>query len=398
MWVLRVAVPAAGLAALATLAGCESPSTQQHRPPPGATTTTVTPPSSPDPAGTVWLCAPDLKQDPCASSLATTVVPASGSRSIIDPHAVASSPFDCFYVYPTVSLEPANNSDLQVQAIEKMTATMQVAPFSQVCRVWAPMYRQRTMASLDKGLGKDLQADAIAYESLLSGWRDYLAHYNKGRPIILIGHSQGAAILIELIARQIDSDPAVRSRLVVAIIAGGNLTVPPGRDVGAAFHHVPLCTRAFESGCAIAYSSYPSEPPAGSIFGRPGQGVSIPLGQTAKTGVQVACVNPAAIGGGTAALHPEFPVWMSAPPRPAVKTPWVTYPDLYTAECRSAGGATWLQVSAKAAPGDRRPRVQEAPSPAWGYHLDDINLALGNLVSDVRAEEAAYESGHHVSR
>jgi hypothetical protein len=32
--------------------------------------------------------------------------------------------------------------------------------------------------------------------------------------------------------------------------------------------------------------------------------------------------------------------------------------------------------------------------PTWGLHLDDVNLALGNLVNDVSAEETAY-SGHH---
>ena len=36
------------------------------------------------------------------------------------------------------------------------------------------------------------------------------------------------------------------------------------------------------------------------------------------------------------------------------------------------------------------PLVSETLGPAWGYHLDDINLALGNLVNDVRLQEQAY--------
>ena len=28
--------------------------------------------------------------------------------------------------------------------------------------------------------------------------------------------------------------------------------------------------------------------------------------------------------------------------------------------------------------------------PDWGYHADDVNLALGNLVQDVAQEETAY--------
>jgi hypothetical protein len=35
------------------------------------------------------------------------------------------------------------------------------------------------------------------------------------------------------------------------------------------------------------------------------------------------------------------------------------------------------------------------PNADWGYHLEDVNLALGNLVKDVSSEEAAYSSHRH---
>jgi hypothetical protein len=284
-----------------------------------------------------------------------------------------------------VSTESSDNADLRVQPAEVDVAITQASRFSRVCRVWAPMYRQRTVASLLKGLGADPQGDAIAYESVLAAWKDYLAHDNHGRPIIFIGHSQGAAMLIRLLASQIDPDPALRARTVVAILAGGNVTVPIGRTVGATFRHLPLCTAKAQTGCVIAYSSFPGQPPLDSVFGRPGQGVSLQSGQTATRGLQVACVNPAAIGGGPADLVPYFPT------SPPFTTPWVTYPDLYSATCSSAGGATWLQVNDLTVAG--RPAVGEQLGPAWGYHLVDINLALGNLV-DVIAEEAAYTGRH----
>src|SRR5579862_1282510 len=63
-----------------------------------------------DAAGTVWLCRPGLVNDPCASDLTTTVVPASGARTVQTPHPAAGSAFDCFYVYPTVSTEPTDNA------------------------------------------------------------------------------------------------------------------------------------------------------------------------------------------------------------------------------------------------------------------------------------------------
>jgi hypothetical protein len=47
-------------------------------------------------------------------------------------------------------------------------------------------------------------------------------------------------------------------------------------------------------------------------------------------------------------------------------------------------------VSPAGVAGDRRPLVAAVLGPDWGYHLDDVNLALGDLVNDVKQEEAAY--------
>jgi hypothetical protein len=258
-----------------------------------------------------------------------------------------------------------------------------------VCNVWAPTYRQRTSASLAEGLGNDPAADQTSYDSLLAGWKDYLAHDNDGRPIVFIGHSQGAANLIRLLQSQVDDNASLRARMVSAIILGGNVQVPVGRTVGGTFTHIPACTKASQTGCVIAYSSFSSPPPANSLFGRPGQGVSLQSDQTTARGQQVVCTNPAALGApGAAPLTPYF----ISSGAGATGEPWVTYPGLYTGACESAGGATWLQITARA--GDDRPVVTPTLGPTWGLHLDDVNLALGNLVDDVTAEEAAYVSRH----
>ena len=347
-----------------------------------------------DAAGTAWLCRPGLAADPCAADQSTTTVPASGPRTVTTPSTPSDPAFDCFYLYPTVSTQPTANADLRIQAVEVDAAVAQASPFSQVCRVWAPMYRQRTEVSLAKGLGSDPTADAVAFRSVLAAWKDYLANFNDGHPVVFIGHSQGAAMLIRLLAAQVDPSTSLRSRTVSAVIAGGNVTVPVGRVVGSTFKHLPLCTSTRETGCVIAYSSFPTRPPADSDFGRAGQGVSLQSGQTGRSGVQVACVNPADLGGGTADLDPLFPSVTMSPPAPPVTTPWVAYPGLYSATCRSSQGADWLQVSDRAAAGDTRPVVTETLGPAWGYHLEDLNLALGNLVGDVALEEQAYTADH----
>src|ERR1039458_3676212 len=179
-------------------AACSSPTGPNGGSPTTTTraTTTTAPGSAPrtDAAGTVWLCRPGLADDPCAGNLDTSVVSADGSTASHPASAATDPKVDCFYVYPTVSTEPTDNANLRVQPVETAVAVAQAARFSEDCQVWAPMYRQRTESSLTKGLGNDPAADAVAYASVLAGWNDYLAHFNDGRPIVFIGHSQGAAM------------------------------------------------------------------------------------------------------------------------------------------------------------------------------------------------------------
>lgn len=352
------------------------------------------PSGSPDAAGTVWLCQPGAADDPCQYPLTTTALQANGTTAVSNLTDAATPSADCFFVYPTASTEPGLNSDLVIGPEEIGVAIAEAAPFSQVCRVWAPMYRQETEAALIGPGGtinntkRNQTAENIAYASVLSAWKDYLANDNDGRPVVFIGHSQGAAMLIRLLSRQIDPDPTLRARMLSAIILGGNVQVPKGKNVGGSFQHIPACRAATETGCVIAYSSFDHTPPANSLFGRPGQGVSLQSDQTAKAGMQVVCTNPAALGGGTGTLQDRFPVITKKVLGIRLTTPWVTYPGLYTGQCRSQGGATWLQVRAKA--GDPRPTVSDQQGPIWGLHADDVALSVGNLVHDVATEEAAF--------
>jgi hypothetical protein len=252
------------------------------------------------------------------------------------------------------------------------------------------MYRQVTLAGLaaHPNLEVPRSEQETAYASLLSGFEDYMRRDNDGRPIVLIGHSQGAVILINLLAREVDRNAALRRRLLVAIILGGDVEVKTGALTGGSFTRLALCSRTGEDGCVIAYSSFPGEPPRSSVFGRVGQGVALQAGETHTQGLEVACVNPAALAGGTGTLDPFFPS------EGAVSTPWIEFPGLYSARCETAGGATWLQVSKATGSSDNRPTVTESAGPDWGYHEVDVNLALGNLVADVAAAEATWARGH----
>ncbi|MBV9096792.1 MAG: DUF3089 domain-containing protein, partial [Frankiaceae bacterium] len=300
----RTCAAFAAVVAALVAGGCTTAPHRASLPSPAPTPTA----SAPTNDGTVWLCRPGATPDPCASDRTATVIDASGHRRV-ETSPDDGRPVDCFYVYPTVSRETTANADLTVQPEETEVAVAQASRFSQVCRVWAPMYRQRTVQDLFN-LG-DGRADSVpnqtAYESVLAAWQDYLAHDNHGRPVVFIGHSQGAAMLVRLLRTQVDPNPSLRRRMALAILLGANVTTQTGKLAGGSFAHLPLCSRPREHGCVIAYSSFPSQPPPLALFGRPGLGVSALSGETRRTGLSVACVNPVGISNRKAFLRPYAP-------------------------------------------------------------------------------------------
>ena len=69
-------------------------------------------------AATVWLCRPGLAHNPCLSSMTTTVIDAHGRRTVQHSRPAAHPAIDCFYVYPTVSLQSTTNANLVIDPQE----------------------------------------------------------------------------------------------------------------------------------------------------------------------------------------------------------------------------------------------------------------------------------------
>ena len=352
--------------------------------------------------GRNWLCRPG-RQDACAVDQATTIVAADGTLTREDWNANAAAPIDCFYVYPTVSTDPGGNSDMTAGAEENGVVRVQLARFASQCKVYAPLYRQATLTALRAATtGSPIAVDrALGYNDVLDAWHHYLEHDNHGRGVVLIGHSQGSGVLTQLIRSEIDGKP-VQSTIVSALLLGASLAVPKGKDVGGAFQHVPLCHSASQTGCVVTYASFRSTipPPANSRFGR-----------VQGEGMMSACVNPAALGGGSGQLHAYLSaggrsiVGSSAEPRawvtPAkpIDTPFVSVPGLLTAECVANEHGSYLEVTVHGNPAD--PRADDIVgdvmangqvNASWGLHLIDVNLAMGNLVDLVREQGKAWLS------
>jgi hypothetical protein len=352
-------------------------------------------------ARTVWLCRPGLAGNPCLADRTATVFSRSGTTSVQVPKASKGRRIDCFYVYPTVSGQSTANANLHIDPGEIWVARSQASRFAPRCRIYAPMYRQVTVGAVAAELGTpgtlSPAAAQTAYSGVLAGWRTYLRRYNHRRGVVLIGHSQGAYMLTKPLRDQISRHRSVRRRLVSALLIGGNVRVRKGSDTGGDLRHLHACHSARQVGCVVAYSSFNEPPPPDSVFGRVGGPADrvLPLGQSTSSELRVLCVNPAAPAGGTGGLNPFFGttpplgIFSSIIETPA-PTPWAAFPNLYSAHCKHADGAHWLQVDDVGGPGDLRPRVHQTLGPAWGLHLYDVNLAIGNLVRMVRSETRAY--------
>ncbi|OLB76426.1 MAG: hypothetical protein AUI14_18810 [Actinobacteria bacterium 13_2_20CM_2_71_6] len=378
-------LPIAGLLALA--AGCTStrtpdPVTPPTTPPVGSAAATADPyagyASQVYHGADHWVCSPVLPGDRCRPLSGTVVGPDGSPRD--DALAVAPNPpIDCFYVYPTTSAQPTINADLSIDGKIAGTVHAQAAPFSSVCRVFAPVYRQLTLHALDAGVANvnnatytDQAAADIAYHDIQDAWRTYLAEENHGRGVVLVGDSQGTFMLKRLLAEEIEPRPVIHQRLVSAILLGGGV-------VAGSLKTAP-CTADDESRCVIAYEPFPADAPPGpdSLFGR-----------APPAGGHLLCVNPAALGGGTGRA-----AVLGSPGSFGVHagTPFATLPDALPVSCRSAGSYDYLAVG-RAAPDDHRALdtwLDHNVDGVWGYHGIDVDLTLGTLLKVVAAQARAW--------
>lgn len=349
-----------------------------------------------------WLCRPG-RQDYCTVDLTTTVIAADGTMTT-EPFVAAPEPaIDCFYVYPTVSNDKTGNSDMTPGPGEIGVIRAQFARFAEVCRTFAPLYRQVTLTALRARMGgnNDVKADReLGYNDVKAAWEYYLAHDNNGRGVVLIGHSQGSGVLTQLIRNEIDGKP-VETRVISSLLLGTRLPVPAGKLVGGAFKHIPLCTSADQTDCVITYASFRDNipPPADSRFGR-----------VEQDGMIAGCTNPASLGGGSGELHAYLsaggPGLSSSAPAPWVEggepltTPFVSLPGMLTAECVNNDKGSYLAVTVHGDPAD--PRVDDIVGDVvsegevqagWGLHLIDVHLAMGNLIDIVRTQGEAWLKG-----
>jgi hypothetical protein len=352
-------------------------------------------------AGTTkWLCGPGVARDPCRPKLSTTRY--DGWNTPVDRYTAGHARdrgVDCFYVYPTVSNQTGRLATKRIDPEIRSIALYQAARFSQACRVYAPVYRQATVPALQAGT--TTRRDYLtAYGDVEEAFDAFLRRIGKRRAFVLIGHSQGTYHLQRLVRRRIDGNRALRRRMVSAVLLGGNVTVRKGSDRGGVFRHVRTCERVGQRSCVIAFSTFNETPPDPSLFGRGESRVAGFLGLPKGRALETACTNPAALGSTRSVkLTSVVPTQPFAPGTliaagisllglqwPTAATTFVQSDGGFTGRCSRAGGAHVLRIAS--APGTPVPKA--SPSPDWGLHLVDANIAQADLVKVLRKQIRGY--------
>ena len=352
----------------------------------------------------LWLCKPGLADDKCKVNLDATIINGNGSTSVEKFKAAANPAIDCFFVYPTVSLDPGWASDWTADKMEIDDVKLQFARFGATCRQFAPIYRQTTLTALrvasggPQPAGERLPQGVGGYNDVLDAWNWYMANENKGRGVVLIGHSQGAGVIARLIQNEIEGKPA-QKQFISGIILGSAVMVPEGQDVGGMYKTIPLCRAEDQTGCVISYATFrdSNPPPATSNFGK------------SRGGLVAACNNPANLKSGQGKPDSYFlskgflngsggatqPAW--ANPEPKIDTPFVKTPGLISTSCVRKGDFSYLEMHVDADAKDKRTDDiggevirPTGPDLNWGLHLIDVDVSMGDLVRIVRKQAAAW--------
>lgn len=209
-------------------------------------------PQAPDYSDPYWWAALPDREDP-----------ADVSPDGLKLDAQDTAPADVFFIHPTtfISADGWNqprDHDAANEMLNDWVLTAQASAFNGCCRVYAPHYRQATIASFMDTQGNGEKALELAYGDVVAAFNHYIETFNEGRPFIIAGHSQGARHTHRLI-KEVLADELIQNQLVAAYTIGQPI-LPAER--------LAVCENSQQTGCQISWNSQTAD--AVTVIGREG--------------------------------------------------------------------------------------------------------------------------------
>jgi len=282
--------------------------------------------------------------------------------------AQSTAGVDVFFVHPTTYYSRngwnAAITDTEInRRTENGALRHQASAFNGCCRIYAPRYRQATLAAFLDTDGNGIPALELAYTDVKAAFDYYITHYNQGRPFILAGHSQGARHGIRLLAEEIEGKPHA-TRMVAAYLVGYPLKLT---KMDRPFVFTDMCRTAKDTGCVVNWNTALEGGDTQKFRARIDLNIGLPEVQRTATGAQV-CTNPLSWspnGTADASAHLgaiNFNRDHNAPIGPVRK-------NLISARCEDG----YLFISN---PGED---FQKLVMPGGNYHNYDYNLFYMNI-------------------
>jgi hypothetical protein len=174
-----------------------------------------------------------------------------------------TGPVDVFFVHPTTFNGGINWNgpidDVRSQRqLEKIMLPNYAGPFLRVGRIFAPRYRQASLFAMRMNLSDDSrEARGFAYGDVLKAFRYYMAHYNLGRPFIIVGVEQGALIADRLLREEVGRNPGLVQKMPAAYLIDALVPASgygPGKPI-------PACTARGQPRCVLGWMAVDQSDP-----------------------------------------------------------------------------------------------------------------------------------------
>ncbi|ADG70152.1 DUF3089 domain-containing protein [Brachyspira murdochii] len=170
---------------------------------------------------------------------------------------------DIFYLYPTTWASDDSNFMICPIDYTPMRATvtnkviMHTSMFEEYGNVYAPFYRQANALYLLNQTNNISKEELNSYlfstpkDDAIAAFDYFIKNYNNNRPIILMGHSQGAMMIKEILKDYFKDNEYLQKRLIAAYIIGYSVTKEDIEENP----HLKFASGEYDTGVIISYNT-----------------------------------------------------------------------------------------------------------------------------------------------
>lgn len=281
-----------------------------------------------------------------------------------------------FFVHPTSYFsKSAWNAPLDDTSSRELAALFvkgMASPFNASGQIWAPRYRQATLGAFLTDKLEGHEATDLAYGDVVRAFDQFVAGVALNRPIVLVGHSQGAFLLRRLLRDRV-AGTALADRIAAAYLIGWPISLR--HDLPSM--GLPACVSPAQTGCIVSWLSVAEPAETGMLTEAYARQKGLD-GQDLRDSAFL-CTNP--LTGGQGGSAPASANLGTLVPDVHAGTGTLV-PGKVGARCRSDG---FLSIGTP-------PALAMGPYvlPGNNYHLYDVTLFWANLRADAARRVATW--------